>query len=160
MPRCYEVRDSALHGTGLFAVRAIRESARVVEYVGELISHDEAAHRYDDDAMENHHTFLFTIDDDTVIDGGIDGNDAKYFNHSCDPNCETIEDDGRIFIEAIRDIPAGEELTYDYFLEREEPLPSHWRALYACLCGSPKCRGCLLDPDQPSVRNAMERETA
>ena len=69
---------------------------------------------------ERHHTFLFAIDDDIVIDAAVDGNDARFINHSCDPNCDAVVDDGRIWIETIRDIEPGEELAYDYAYVLEE----------------------------------------
>jgi hypothetical protein len=146
------VGTSPIHGRGVFATRAISRGERIVEYVGERISEEEADARYDDDAMEHAHTFLFTVDDGTVIDGARGGNDARFINHSCAPNCEAVNEEGRIFIEALRDIAPGEELTYDYNLERGELTPG-WRERYACSCGAPSCRGTLLAP-APAQRKA------
>jgi SET domain-containing protein len=117
-----------------------------VEYVGERISPDEADRRYDDAAMKRHHTFLFSVSKRTVIDAGVNGNDARFINHSCAPNCEAIDDGGRIFIEAIRTIDPGEELTYDYAYERDGTEDEDWERLYACKCGAPTCRGTILAP--------------
>ena len=90
--------------------------------------------------MSRHHTFLFTVDDKTVIDAAVGGNDARFLNHSCDPNCEAINDRKRIFIEATRNISAGEELLYDYQYERTDEHTEEDERFYACRCGS-KCWG-------------------
>jgi hypothetical protein len=144
-----EIRPSPIAGMGVFATRRIPRGTRIIEYTGELITDEEASRRYDDDAMEQHHTFLFAVDDEMVIDGGVDGNEARYFNHACDPNCEAVNDGGRIFIEAIADIEPGAELLYDYALMRDEPWQDHWRELYACRCGTPSCRGTILKSPRP-----------
>ena len=81
-----------MHGLGVFAAKRIPKGARIIEYVGERVSHDEADRRYEDKDASDSHTFLFIVDSKTVIDAGADGNDARFFNHSCDPNCEsTVE---------------------------------------------------------------------
>ena len=152
-PRWIEVRTSVIHGRGVFARRAIPKGTRIVEYVGERISTQEADARYDDDAMERAHTFLFTVDEDTVIDGARGGNEARFINHSCEPNCEAVNEDGRIYVEALRPIAPGDELTYDYNLERGELTPG-WRERYACSCGAPSCRGTLLAPPPRRRRRA------
>lgn len=141
-----EVRDSGIQGRGVFAIRKIKRGQRIIEYTGEIISVEEEAERYDDENMDRHHTFLFSIDEDTTIDAGTIGSDARYINHSCDPNCETINDDDRIFIEAIRSIEPGEELTYDYLFEvDEDELTDELKQRYVCRCGSPNCRGTILN---------------
>ena len=94
--------------------------------------------------MRRHHTFLFAIDEDTVIDAARKGNVTKYINHSCDPNCEAVDYDGRIFIEALRDIAPGEELFYDYAYDLDEPLTRSLKKKYPCYCGSANCRGTIL----------------
>ncbi len=141
----FQIRKSPIHGQGAFSLRRIPKGTRIIEYVGERITHETADARYRDDPTEHTHTFLFAVDEDTVIDGTRQGNDARYINHCCDPNCEAIEENGRIFIEAIREIPHGAELVYDYQLELEEDYPAQWRELYACGCGAISCRGSLLD---------------
>src|SRR3954447_11655109 len=110
----FELRTSPIQGTGAFATRRIKKGTRIIEYLGQRITWRTADKRYDDDKMSRHHTFLFTVDDKTVIDAAVNGNDARFLNHSCDPNCEAINDLKRIFIEAIKTIPAGTELVYDY----------------------------------------------
>ena len=147
-----EVRESPIAGLGVFATRKIRSGTRIMEYVGERISSEEAGHRYDDDAMDQHHTFLFAIDDDLVIDGAVGGNDARYINHACAPNCEAINEEGRSFIEAIADIELGAELFYDYALMREDPWQDRWAELYACRCGATGCRGIILSSPKPPAR--------
>jgi SET domain-containing protein len=94
--------------------------------------------------MGRHHTFLFTIDDKTCIDGAVKGNEAAYINHSCDGNCEAINDRRRIFIEATRNISAGEELLYDYQYERTDEHTEEDERFYACRCGARNCRGTIL----------------
>ena len=142
----FEVRQSAIQGKGAFATRNIRKGTRLIEYLGQRISWRTADKRYDDEKMGRHHTFLFTVDDNTVIDAAVNGNDARFLNHSCDGNCEAIEDRKRIFLEARRSIKAGEELLYDYQYERTDDHTEEDEKFYACRCGSPKCRGSILAP--------------
>jgi uncharacterized protein len=143
-PRPFTVRESTVQGRGAFAWRWIPTGTRIIEYIGDRISPDEADLRYDDEHMRRHHTFLFAVDDDTVIDAGIGGNEARFINHSCEPNCEAVDYDGRIFIEALRDIPPGEELFYDYAYELDEKITPSLKKRYPCRCGSPRCRGTIL----------------
>jgi hypothetical protein len=145
----FEVRPSPIAGLGVFATRRIKRGARIVEYIGERISSDEADARYDDDAMASHHTMLFEVDAHTVIDGARHGNEARYINHACDPNCEAVNEDGRIFIEAIADIGPGDELVYDYALRRDEPWDESFRTQYVCRCGAAGCRGTILSSPKP-----------
>ncbi len=140
----FELRQSPIQGTGAFALRKIRKGTRLVEYTGERISHDEAGRRYNDEAMRRHHTFLFTLDEKTCIDGKRKGNEAAYINHSCEPNCEAVIDDDRIFIEALRTIQPGEELFYDYSYELDQEPDEEDFARYRCLCGTKSCRGSIL----------------
>src|SRR6185437_930470 len=104
--------------TAKIAHTRIRKGQRIIEYAGERISNDEADSRYDETGMKRHHTFLFTLTPRKVVDGAVNGNESIYINHSCDPNCEAVIEDGRIFIEAVRTIQPGEELAYDYQYER------------------------------------------
>jgi uncharacterized protein len=143
-PRPFEVRRSKVHGRGVFATRSIRKGTRLIEYIGEIIDEDEADRRYPWVDDEPHHTFLFRLEDGSVIDAGPRGNAAKYINHSCDPNCEAVEDDGRIFIEAIRGVRKGEELVYDYHFILDEPHSVANKKLYPCYCGARQCRGTML----------------
>ena len=147
----FELRTSQIQGTGAFATRTIRKGTRIIEYLGQRISWRTADKRYDDEKMNRHHTFLFTIDDKTCIDAGVNGNDARFINHSCDPNCEAINDRKRIFIEATKTIPAGTELVYDYQYERSDDHSDEDEKFYKCRCGSPKCRGTILAPKSPDT---------
>jgi uncharacterized protein len=142
----FEIRQSKIQGKGAFAIRNIRKGTRLIEYVGQRISWRTADKRYDDEKMGRHHTFLFTVDDKVVIDAAVNGNDARFLNHSCDGNCEAITDRKRVFIEARRSIKAGDELLYDYQYERTEDHTEEDEKFYACRCGSPKCRGSILAP--------------
>jgi uncharacterized protein len=142
--RPFEVRRSKIQGRGVFATRAIRAGTRLIEYRGEIIDEDEADRRYPWQDGEPHHTFLFSLDDGNVIDAAPSRSIAKYINHSCDPNCEAVEEDGHVFIDAIRDIRRGEELAYDYNFVLDEPHNAANRKLYPCFCGSSRCRGTIL----------------
>ncbi|HEY8310439.1 MAG TPA: SET domain-containing protein-lysine N-methyltransferase [Gemmatimonadaceae bacterium] len=142
--RFFDVRQSGIQGKGAFATSRIRKGQRVIEYTGERISNDEADNRYDETSMRRHHTFLFTVTPRIVVDGAVNGNESIYINHSCDPNCEAVIDDKRIFIEAIRTIQPGEELVYDYQYERTGENDEDMEKFYKCLCGSPNCRGSIM----------------
>ena len=144
----FVLRASPLHGRGAFATGRIPRGARVIEYLGERISHAEADARYDDEAMEHHHTFLMIATRRVVIDAAVGGNDARFINHSCAPNCEIVTERGRVFIDAIRTIEPGEELTYDYAYEREPGDEAVAATRYPCRCGAPTCRGTILAPEE------------
>jgi SET domain-containing protein len=143
-PRYLRVRRSRLAGLGVFTTRAVPTGTLLLEYLGERISHEEAGDRYYAAKEPDAFVLLFTVNRRVVIDGGAGGRAARYVNHSCDPNCEADEIDGRIFITSIRDIPAGAELTYDYNMEAPSPLPRDGRRRYACRCQSPGCRGTIV----------------
>ncbi len=150
----FEVHPSPIQGLGAFAVRPIPKGTRIIEYTGERITPEQADERYDDDAVENPRTYLFTVDKKTLVDATHEGNEARFINHSCEPNCEAVIEDKRIYIEAVRDIAPGEELTYDYHLERPGRFRKEWRELYACHCGAPNCRGILLELRKRRPRKA------
>jgi SET domain-containing protein len=134
-----EVRESGVHGRGVYAAAFIRKGTRIIEYTGERVSWEAAP-----DDPNDPHTFNFGLENGDVINPEVGGNDARWINHSCDPNCEAVEEDGRIFIYAIRDIEPGEELFYDYALEIDEPITKKTKKFYECLCASPHCRGTML----------------
>src|SRR5690242_455866 len=145
--RAYVVRNSEIHGRGVFATRTIRKGADIIEYRGRRVSMEEADELPDSDPKNPYHTFLFELNDGRVIDAAVRGNAARWINHSCRPNCVPYEDDrGRVFIEAKRTIRAGEELSYDYKLNVPGRRTKRMLANYACRCGSPRCRGSMLDP--------------
>lgn len=144
--RPYAVRRSAIHGKGMVATRNIRKGERITEYRGERITWEEAERRYPVDPIP-YHTFLFEIGDGThCLDAANRATPAKWINHSCKPNCEAEEDeDERVFINALRAIKAGEELTYDYNLTCEESMPlKEKQRRYPCWCGAENCRGTML----------------
>ena len=147
-PAPLRVRRSAVHGRGAFATRRIRKGTRIVEYLGERISHREANRRYAAKEAGDGHTFLFVVDRGVVIDAGVGGNAARYINHGCDPNCESVIEDRRVFIEAIRTIGPGEELKYDYSIARDRDDPADIDEVFACRCGVQLCRGTMLWPAQ------------
>jgi uncharacterized protein len=157
VPPEFEVRESPLHGLGVFATRRIKKGTRVIEYLGERVSHAEADRRYEDKDEQDNHTFLFIVDGRTVIDAGVDGNEARFVNHGCDPNCESVIEHRRVFIEAIRDIAAGEELTYDYQIQREADDPPNIDLIFACRCGAAGCRGTMLWPPPRSAPRRSQR---
>lgn len=140
----FEIRTSPIQGLGAFATRFIPAGVRLIEYAGERLTPDAADDRYPEDTDNRHHTFLFAIDDEIVIDAAVNGNDARFINHSCDPNCDAVVDAQRIWIETIRDVQQGEELAYDYaYVLPERHTPSAKRR-YPCSCGARKCRGTIL----------------
>src|SRR4051812_10222358 len=151
----YVVRQSHIHGRGVFAARRIRKGTRIVEYTGERIDNDEADRRYDDTKMKRHHTFLFTLDRNTVIDGAIErgGSDASFINHSCEPNCEAIITNKRIFIHAKQTIQPGSELAYDYQYERTGHNDEKLEKFYLCRCGSDNCRGTIMKPEKKKKKS-------
>ena len=151
MTRTIIARRSPIHGTGVFAARKIKAGDDVVQYEGRLITHAYADKHYGDGG-ETGHTFLFTLNDRYIIDANVGGTDARWINHSCDPNCQAVlyEDDkgrkkkDRVVIEALRDIARGEELTYDYGITLEVRQTPRLKKIWECRCGSPKCTGTML----------------
>jgi uncharacterized protein len=142
----YIVRDSKVHGKGVFATRKIPAGTRIVEYQGERIDWKETVRRENAKPADSYHTFFFSLEDGRIIDGGSGGNEARWINHACEPNCEAQEEDGRVFIYALRDIARGEELNYDYGLIMEERHTPALKRAYACLCGAASCRHTMLAP--------------
>jgi hypothetical protein len=153
MTRRFVARRSPIHGNGVFAAAPIAKGESIIEYKGALITHAQADRRYGDGG-ETGHTFLFTLNDKYIIDANRHGNTARWINHSCAPNCQALvheSADGdprkdRVFIEALRDIAPGEELTYDYGIVLDVPYTARLKKLWACLCGAPNCSGTLLKP--------------
>jgi uncharacterized protein len=155
-----QVRDSSVHGRGVFATRRIEKGERIMEYLGERVSHEEADRRYENKEENDSHTFLFIVDSKTVIDAGVDGNDARFFNHSCNPNCESVVEKRRVYIEALRAIEPGEEMTYDYQIYKEEGDPENIDEVFACRCGFADCRGTMLWPPEPKKKRSRARQKA
>ena len=145
-PRRFVVRKSGIHGRGVFALMDIPKGTRLIEYLGERMSHKEADRRYGDIHEGSSHTMLFAANDEVVIDATQWGSSARWINHSCAPNCEAIEDEGRVFIETKRPIRTGEELGYDYELIVEGRQTQKLKREHACCCGARRCRGTMLGP--------------
>ena len=128
-----EIRTSSIHGTGAFARQDIAAGARVIEYLGEKITKDEANRRCEAD-----NRFIFYLDEQHDIDGSVAWNPARFLNHSCAPNCEADNVDGGIWIVALRDIKIGDELTFNYGYDLEEYRD------YPCRCGAADCLGFIV----------------
>ena len=154
-----EARNSKIHGTGVYAIAPIKKGTRVIEYLGDRISHAEADRRYENKREDDGHTFLFIASNRTVIDAGIGGNDARFINHACNPNCETVIENSRVFVEAIRNIKPGEELGYDYQLTWESTDDPAELALYECRCGAKRCRGTMLDREPLDKPKKIRKKT-
>lgn len=141
-----EVRQSGVHGKGVYAIAAIAAGERIIEYKGERISWETALDRHPHDPNDPNHTFYFSLEDGDVLDAKYGGNRSRWINHACEPNCEAREEDGRVFIHALRDIQPGEELFYDYGLVIDGRQTKKLKKEFACYCGSPNCRGTMLAP--------------
>ncbi|PRF74816.1 SET domain-containing protein-lysine N-methyltransferase [Burkholderia multivorans] len=152
------VRRSGVHGKGVFAVAPIKAGERVVEYKGERISWKEALRRHPHDPNEPNHTFYFALEEGGVIDGKVNGNSARWINHSCAPNCEAEEVGGRVYIHALRDIEPEEELFYDYGLVIDAKLTKKLKREYACNCGTDACRGTLLATSDESGKKKKKKD--
>lgn len=153
MSKRLEARRSPIHGNGVFAVVDIPAGKTLIQYKGELITHKKADKRYAD-TSDTGHTFLFTLNEKYIVDANVDGNKARWINHSCAPNCQAvIREHGsgkarkdKVMIESIREIKAGEELTYDYGIRLDEPHTKKMKAIWGCRCGAPECTGTMLKP--------------
>jgi uncharacterized protein len=141
-----------MQGLGAFATRPIRAGTRLIEYAGERLTPELADARYPDVEGERHHTFLFAIDDDVVIDAAVNGNEARFINHSCEPNCEAVITGRKIFIHALHTIEPGTELAYDYQYERTGENDAKLEKFYICKCGAPGCRGSIMKPAKKKKR--------
>jgi len=167
MPSKVVARRSSIHGTGVFAIAPIAKGERIIEYRGQRRTHDDVDNG-DEGSADSGHTFLFTINDEYVIDGARRGNIAKWINHSCSPNCDSVieEHDGddrtkdRVFIEAKKAIKAGEELTYNYGITLGEAHTPHMKKVWACLCGSKNCTGTMLQPKRAAKPKAAASKSA
>ena len=107
-------RRSKIHGWGIYATKTIPKNTRIIDYAGEKISNHESRRRERRYLNNGRHIWCFTLTRRTVVDAGAGGNDARFINHSCRPNCYIEIKDGTIWIRAARTIRPGEELTYDY----------------------------------------------
>lgn len=141
--KLWKLRKSKIHGNGMFAREDIPAETRIIEYVGEKISKKESLKRcleWDEKARKSGEglVYIFDLNKRYDLDGNVPGNPAKYINHSCDENCEAINEDNRIFIYSKKDIKKGDELYFDYGYALEHFLD------HPCRCGSPKCVGYIV----------------
>lgn len=145
-----EARASDIEGTGCFARRHIPAGTRIIEYLGQRIPpalvEERSQVEVDDlgEIINESRVYMFYVDHRTTIDGGVNGNDARFLNHSCAPNCKSSVENRRVFIDALRDIEPGEELTFDYKLDVSGIGAEASRRRYACRCGAANCRGTML----------------
>lgn len=154
------VRKSKIHGFGVFAKKRIPADTYIIEYLGEKITNREADRRYESGTSvrgDPNHTFFFCSSSRHIIDAGVNGNDARFINHSCDGNCESDVRGGRVFIMSRRDIKRGEELLYDYSLMRSKDDPPDMDKQYKCRCGTKACRGSMLEPKKRKRRRRRTR---
>jgi uncharacterized protein len=121
-----ERRQSRLHGWGVFAKVRIPKNTRIVHYAGEKITHRESRER-ESEYLRQGRLWCFRLNNRWVIDGGVGGNDARFINHSCTPNCYAQIVDGIIWIRAARTIEPGEELAYDYQTNGKKSIPCQCR---------------------------------
>ena len=152
------VRNSPVHGRGVFATRNIAADTFLIEYEGERISDKEATKRHGLDPENPYHTFFFSLESGKMIDGGVDGSDARWINHACEPNCEAREEKKRVNIYALRDIKRGEELNYDYGLVVDDKQTKALKKAYECRCGAETCRHTMLAP--PEKKKRKKKSTA
>ncbi|MCQ9617882.1 SET domain-containing protein-lysine N-methyltransferase [Paenalcaligenes niemegkensis] len=153
----HELKQSSLHGTGVFAARHIPAGTYIMEYEGKRISAQAADEMEPSDPNDPYHTFFFSLTNGKIIDGGNGGNDSRFINHSCEPNCEGHENaqGTRVYIVALRNIDEGEELLYDYALTIDDEITATLKSQYACLCGAESCRGTMLAlPDAEASEDA------
>jgi uncharacterized protein len=150
MLHALHTRPSPRHGLGVFATAPIRRHALVIEYAGELITHEEAERRYPTSGATERpeHTYVLQLDEDRVVDANVGGNDARFINHACDPNLEPITIGDHVWLVALRDIATGEELGYDYAIELDVRHSPAAKRRFPCGCGGATCRGTLLRPKQ------------
>jgi hypothetical protein len=140
------IRSSPIHAAGCYTTAPIRKGQRVAEYTGPRISKDDADRIYEDSPV----TYLFGLGDGSVV---IDGHCmAMFINHSCNPNCESSEVDGRVWVTAIKNIPAGAEITYDYCLYDGGDEENN------CNCSAPKCRGTMYSREEVRKRKAEAKK--
>jgi SET domain-containing protein len=149
----YVVHESPVHGRGVFARRLIPAGTRIIEYTGEIVDWDECCRRTEEKGGPIGHTFFFSLNNGMLIDGGSGGNEARFINHSCEPNCEAEEDeDSRVYICSLRDIAPGEELNYNYGLIYDARHTAKVKKQFACYCGAPSCTGVMLAPKKRKSR--------
>ena len=146
----WKVKNSKIHGTGVFATKDIKKNTKIIEYIGEKINKSEGDKRSEKrikkflDSKTTGSVYIFELNKKYDIDGSPLYNKARYINHSCEPNCEVDIADNRIWIISIKNIKKGSELSYDYGYEFDkDDYKDH-----VCKCGSNKCIGFIISSDQ------------
>ncbi|MBS3170420.1 SET domain-containing protein-lysine N-methyltransferase [Candidatus Woesearchaeota archaeon] len=140
------IKESKVHGKGVFAVQDIKKGTKVIEYLGEKISHAEGERRShltledSKNDSEKGAVYIFELNDEYSLDGNLPNNDAKYFNNSCSPNCKAEFENDRIWFVSKRNIKKGEELNINYCYTYKESLD------HPCKCSSKKCMGYIVEP--------------
>jgi hypothetical protein len=160
-----QVKNSGIHRNGVFAKTDIPKNTTIMEYKGMKITKeegnmiiDQTFEKFRDDPENNAATYVFELDDKYDLDGDIPDNDAKYINHSCDPNCEFVVKGERVWIVTLRDIKSGEEILYNYGFGINEKDPYDFKQ-HICKCGSSKCIGYILSEDEwPKIKELLEKE--
>ena len=152
-----QVRQSGVHGKGVFALVPIKKGELILEYTGEVITWPEALRRHPHDPSQPDHTFYFHLNDELVIDGNVGGNASKWINHSCAPNVEADDESGQVYLLALRNIKPGDELFFDYGLVIEERYTPALKKRFECRCGAKTCRGTMLAPKRGSAPKAPQR---
>ena len=152
-----EVRDSVIHGSGVYAAADLAAADQIVEYVGELVDKKEGERRAWAQSAKAEKTgeaavYIFNLSKKWDLDGSMEWNPARLINHSCDPNCEAFTEGKRIFVYALRDIAKGEELTFDYGFEAET------YADHPCRCGSENCHGFIVGQDHLDEFRRLQKE--
>lgn len=160
-------RRSGIHGNGVIAIAPIKKGEHIVEYKGKIITHAEADEQYYSDVGSGH-TFLFTLNEDWIVDANVNGNIARWINTGCEPNAIAFihsEDrkkpdprKDRVLIEALRKIEIGEEIIYDYGFEFDVPYTPELLKAWECRCGSPKCTGSMLKKPGKEVKKVKKKE--
>ncbi len=156
--KLWKLRRSGIHGSGMFAADDIPKGARIIEYVGVKVDKDESLNRCLKQEAKGRKTggamvFVFDLNDKYDLDGNIPNNPAKYINHSCDENCEAVNEDDQIFIYSKKKIPKGAELTFDYGYDIE------FYEEHPCRCGSPKCVGYIVTKEQrKKLRKLIDKQ--
>ena len=155
------VQASPIHGTGAFAKGPLARGTRIIQYKGQRFPKSELAAQAEGGGRQL--TYVLNLDAEHAIDGAVGGNEARFVNHSCAPNCEIYIFDGVPWLYAMQDLPEGAELTFDYQLRSTTGVrlsAGLSRELFPCRCGAPSCRGTLVarparrakprSPKQPS----------
>ena len=160
-----EVRESSVHHKGVFAAEDIPKGTIIMEYGGIIINKEEAdmvmgisAERNRQNPETHAGTYIFELDTDRFLDGDIPDNDAKYANHSCEPNCDIEIGHSSVWLIALKDIKKGDEITFNYGFEIAD-YTEHDLKYHKCRCGSKKCVGYILSEDDwPRINELLEKE--